>query len=152
MKFGFDVHGVLDTHNEVYSTITSALVAAGHEVHVITGAIQTPELTETLKLAGMSFTHWFSIAQYHIDKGDSEVKFVDGEPWMEDEVWNETKAQYCHEEGIRLLIDDSPVYGKYFDEKNSTIYLLQKDPRRPDFWDRMAELLPRFRDRPEEAA
>ena len=57
MKFGFDVHGVLDTHHEVYSTITAALVTAGHEVHVITGAVKTPELSEQLKVAGISYTH-----------------------------------------------------------------------------------------------
>lgn len=146
MKFGFDVHGVVDTHCDVYAALSSALVAAGHEVHVITGAIMSPELDAILKKAGVNYTHFFSIAQYHMDKGEDEVKWVDGEPWMDDEVWNRTKADYCRREGIRLLIDDSPVYGRYFED---TIYLLQKDPRRPDFWNTLAELLPRFRSRPD---
>jgi len=146
MKFGFDVHGVVDTHSDVYAAISAALVVAGHEVHVITGAVMSPELDAILKKAGVTYTHFFSIAQHHMDKGEDEVKWVNGEPWMDDEIWNRTKAEYCHKEGIRLLIDDSPVYGQYFED---TIYLLQKDPRRPDFWNRMAEILPRFRSRPE---
>ena len=142
MKFGFDVHGVLDTHHKVYSTITAALVAAGHEVHVITGAIQDEKLSQQLKDTGIVWTHWFSIAQYHMDIG-GEVLWKNGEPWMDDELWNRTKADYCAREGISTLIDDSPVYGSYFGE--DTIYLLQKDPRRPDFWDRLGSLLPRVR-------
>ncbi len=134
MKFGFDVHGVVDTHCDIYATITAALVAAGHEVHVITGAVMSPELEGILKDSGVTYTHFFSIAQFHMDKGD-------------DEVWNRTKADYCHREAINVLIDDSPVYGQFFDK--DTIYLLQKDPRRSDFWKMLAELLPRFRSRPE---
>lgn len=145
MKFGFDVHGVLDTHCDIYSAITSALVAAGHEVHVITGAVMSQKLDELLKKSGVTYTHFFSIAQYHMDKGEDEVTWVDGSPWMEEEVWNKTKAEYCKAEGIRMLIDDSPVYGQYFED---TIYLLQKDPRRPKFWNTLAEMLPRFRSRP----
>ena len=95
MKFGFDVHGVVDTHCDIYATITAALVAAGHEVHVITGAVMSHELEGILKESGVTYTNFFSIAQYHMDKGDNEVKWVDGEPWMDDEVWNRTKADYC---------------------------------------------------------
>jgi len=138
MKFGFDVHGVLDTHTEVYGVITTALVEAGHEVHVITGEIYSDDLGSRLRANGVAWTHWFSITQYHIDEEDVEVMWKDGQPWMDAEVWNRTKSDYCQEQGIKMLIDDSPVYGKYFDR--GTIYLLQKDPRHPDFWERMAEL------------
>jgi hypothetical protein len=133
MKFGFDVHGVLDTHREVYAAITQALVAAGHEVHVVTGKIQDAEETKMLEDAGIKFTHWFSVARYHEEKGEHEVRWVNGDPWMDDEVWNRTKAQYCHEQGIRMLFDDSPFYGQYFNE--DTIFLLQRDPQRARFWE-----------------
>lgn len=141
MKFGFDVHGVLDTHTEVYAAITTALVEAGHEVHVITGEVYNETLGSKLRESGVAWTHWFSIAEYHIRKGNVEVRWVNGEPWMDAGAWNCTKARYCREEGIRLLIDDSPVYGQYFGP--STIYLLQKDPRHPDFWENLANMLPK---------
>ena len=132
MKFGFDIHGVLDTHPEVYAAMTQALVAAGHEVHVITGAVWTEAMEESLTSKGIEWTHFFSITTYHEEKGDVEVRWVDGKPWMDSDVWNETKAVYCREENIAWLIDDSPVYGKYFDDAN--IYVLQRDPREVERW------------------
>ena len=133
MKFGFDVHGVLDTHKEIYAAVTSSLLASGHEVHVITGKIQCEEETLMLKEAGIAFTHWFSVAEYHEKKGEHEVRWVKGDPWMDDDIWNRTKAQYCREQGIASLIDDSPVYGQYFD--GDCIYLLQRDPKQARFWE-----------------
>ncbi len=136
MKFGFDIHGVVDTHPEVYAAITKALEEAGHEVHVITGAQRTPELEFRLQDLGIRYTHWFSIVQYHLDKGDIDVKFVDGQPWMDREAWNRTKAEYCEEAGIDLVIDDSPIYGSYFTGK--CLYLLQKDPKAQETWMHLA--------------
>jgi len=132
VKFGFDVHGVVDTHPEVYSALTKALVDAGHEVHIITGAQQAPELKNKLIEAKIWWTHWFSIVQYHLDRGDCDVKFVDGQPWMDKEIWNRTKALYCEREGIDMMIDDSPIYGSYFMGK--CLYLLQKDQRAQATW------------------
>ena len=132
MKFGFDVHGVVDTHPEVYSAMTKALAEAGHEVHIITGAQRTPEREFHLQEVGIRYTHWFSIVQYHLDKGEVDVKFVDGQPWMNKEIWNRTKAEYCEREGISLMLDDSPVYGSYF--TGECLYLLQKDQKAQETW------------------
>ncbi len=133
MKFGFDIHGVLDTHPQVYAAMTQALVAAGHEVHIVTGKIKDEEEVDMLLKLGISWTHWFSVAQYHIDLGTHKVWFKKGKPWMDADVWNRTKADYCHEQNIMWLVDDSPVYGKHFDQK--TVYALQRDPARADAWD-----------------
>ena len=132
MKFGFDVHGVLDTYPEVYSALTMSLMKAGHEVHVITGIQKTPELTAQLEEAGIVWSHWFSIVQYHLDRGDVVVKFEGDQPWMDREVWNRTKAEYCERMQIDLMIDDSPVYGSYF--MGRTIYCLQKNPQAQEAW------------------
>ena len=132
MKFGFDVHGVTDTYPEIYSALTGALVANGHEVHIITGALYTDELGDKLRKFNIRWTHWFSIVQYHLDLGDAEVKFVDGQPWMEREIWNLTKAEYCEREGISLMVDDSPVYGSYF--TGNCVYLLQKNQKAQEAW------------------
>lgn len=132
MKFGFDIHGVLDTHPEVYAAMTQALVAAGHEVHVITGAVWTQETDDQLKEFGIEWTHFFSITTYHEEKGEIEVKWVDGKPYMDADAWNCTKAEYCRDNDIAWLIDDSPVYGKHFDDAN--IYVLQRDPSATERW------------------
>lgn len=132
MKFGFDVHGVLDTHPEIYSALTVALMKHGHEVHVITGIQKTPEIIKQLEEAGICWSHWFSIVQYHLDKGDVMVRFEGDQPWMDREVWNRTKAEYCERVGIDLMIDDSPIYGSYFTGK--TVYCLQKSPKSQEAW------------------
>jgi hypothetical protein len=132
VKFGFDVHGVVDTHHEVYAAMTSALVDAGHEVHIVTGNQETPELVAELTGKGIRWTHWFSIVQYHLDRGDIEVRFEGGQPWMDKEIWNRTKAEYCEGIGLSLMIDDSPVYGSYF--LGQTIYCLQKHPKAQEAW------------------
>jgi hypothetical protein len=133
MKYGWDLHGVLDTYPEIYGPMTRALVAAGHEVHVITGASQTEEVESKLKEMGIEWTHFFSITDYHEKRGDVEIRWVDGKPWMDADVWNRTKGDYCREVGIAWLIDDSPVYGKYFDGDN--VYVLQRDPRDKERWE-----------------
>ena len=51
---------------------------------------------------------------------------------MDKEIWNRTKAEYCAEAGIDMMIDDSPVYGSYFTGK--CLYLLQKDQRAQEVW------------------
>ena len=132
MKFGFDVHGVLDTHPGIYAAITAALVAAEHEVHVVTGHQETPELVDKLSSFGIRWTHWFSIVQYHLDLGEVEVIFEGKQPWMDKEVWNHTKAEYCERVRLDLLIDDSPIYGSYFMGK--TVYCLQQNPKAQEAW------------------
>lgn len=97
----------------------------GYEVHIITGTLAIDDLIEDLRSKGIAWTHWFSIVQYHLDKGDVVVKFVDDQPWMNKEVWNRTKTLYCVEEEIDMVFDDSPVYGSYFNDR--CLYLLQKD-------------------------
>ncbi len=135
MKLGLDYHGCANTHTEVYSQLTQALIDAGHEVHIITGVLETPEVVEELQSKGIRWTHWFSITQYHLDLGIFEVKWVDDTPRLSASVWDKTKAVYCASVGIDLHIDDSPVYGQFFTGK--TTYLLQKNPKWQEFWAKM---------------
>lgn len=140
MKFGFDYHGVLDTHPDLYACVTAALVQAGHEVHIITGLPETAELTKQLAFPvgsrGIKWTHWFSIVDYHLKLGRYEIRFDGDQPWMAREIWDRTKAEYCDREEIDLMIDDSPTYGSYFTGK--TVFLLQKNQRYQEVWMNLA--------------
>jgi hypothetical protein len=136
MKFGFDFHGVLDTHQELYAALTKALITMGHEIHVVTGHRWTPEIEEMLTTRGIFWTHWFSIVDYHINLGEHKVIFEGDQPWMDAEVWNRAKAEYCEREGIDLMIDDSPVYGSHF--TGTTVYCLQKNLSAQEVWMRLA--------------
>lgn len=124
LKFGFDIHGVLDTKPRFYSLLTKRLVSLGHEVHIITGAHRTDSLIGELDSYGIEWTHFFSIADYHVSIGTS-IEYSDtNNPWMSSDKWDRTKADYCKLNKIDLHIDDSEVYGKYF---TSTVYVQIKN-------------------------
>lgn len=110
MKIGIDLHGVAFSCPEFFSTIGELLINAGHEVHIITGAIYSDELEAKMKknglIKGKSYSHFFSIVQHHIDLGH-KVKYDErGNPWMDEDLWNKTKSEYCHENEILLHFDD----------------------------------------------
>lgn len=51
---------------------------------------------------------------YHEKLGTKINYDKNGDPWIDPELWDKTKAEYCQREKITLHIDDSPVYGKHF--------------------------------------
>lgn len=124
MKFGFDIHGVLDTKPKFYANMTKRLISLGHEVHVITGGMDTKELRDELKSYGIEWTYLFSIPDYHTSIGN-EVEYTEsGNTWMDATEWDKTKGEYCDRHDIDLHIDDTERYAKYF---NDTVYLLVRN-------------------------
>jgi ADP-ribose pyrophosphatase YjhB (NUDIX family) len=114
IKIGIDVHGVVDTAPHFFSELSRLLVENGHEVHILTGAEQTDELEYELKhVMKLTWTHFFSTTTFHKNSG-TEITYIDGNPYMDNKIWNRAKSTYCRENGIQLHIDDSDVYGKYF--------------------------------------
>lgn len=114
MKIGIDVHGVADANPHLFSELSRMLVENGHEVHVLTGAEYTEALEHEIRnILGLSFTHFFSTTSHHKKIG-TEITYIDGNPYMDNKIWNRAKAEYCRKHGIQLHIDDSDVYGKYF--------------------------------------
>ena len=114
MKLGLDIHGVIDKYPEAFAAVSKAMVAAGHEVHIITGPYDSPELRADLERFGIVFTHFFSMAGYHQDIGTPIRHDERGRPWLDDELWNKTKGEYCEQVGIDLHIDDSDDYWRHF--------------------------------------
>lgn len=114
MRFGFDIHGVIDAEPRFFSELTEDLIKEGHEVHILTGHRITAELRKELASLQIRWTKLFSITDHHIESG-TEVTFDEkGNPWIEDELWDKTKADYCKDNEIVFHIDDSKVYGDYF--------------------------------------
>ena len=114
MKFGLDHDGVISAKPEVFAALSSALVAAGHEVHVLTGNRGTPEFIESMMTQGIEFTHFFSISDFHHKIGTPMTGYETNETRFDERLWNRTKGDYCREHGIDLHIDDSEEYGKHF--------------------------------------
>lgn len=114
IRLGIDIHGVSDADIPFFSELSKLLVKNGHEVHILTGSEQSPELERHLaEDLGLRWTHFFSITTHHKERGMA-IEYIGGNPFMDEETWNATKAAYCEKHGIQLHIDDSPVYGRHF--------------------------------------
>ncbi len=114
IKIGIDVHGVLDTAPHFFAKLSRLLVQNGHEVHILTGAEKTETLEKYLKeTLGLSWTHFFSVTSFHKEAG-TEITYIYGNPYMDNQIWNRAKSKYCIENSIQLHIDDSDTYGKHF--------------------------------------
>lgn len=113
MKFGLDIHGVSDTNPKFFSEFSALMVANGHEIHVITGP-KFEKVEQTLKDAGIKFTHFFSIVEEEEKNGVTIRYDENGDPFMDAEIWNRSKAKYCKLHGIDLHFDDSDKYGEHF--------------------------------------
>lgn len=125
LRIGLDIHGVIDSKPKFFSKYSIRLRAIGHTVYIITGAKITPKLIEKLRNYGMEWDYLLSITDYHVAKKITAVRFDDnGDPWMDQDTWDATKAHICKENKIDILIDDSNIYGKYINKISpDTVYL-----------------------------
>ena len=105
IKLGLDIHGVID-QNPIFEQLARSGL---FEVHIVTGIKE--ELDDEVNFP---YDKWFSIHQECLDQG-IPVEYDDqNRPWVNPAIWDKMKAQYCEREGINLMIDDSPSYGKHF--------------------------------------
>lgn len=114
-KLGLDIHGVIDSLPEVFSFLSKAVVDAGGEVHILTGS-KIEQAKEELKKYNITYTHLFSIQDYHEKLGTptkgTHPKY--GFPMIDDDAWDLTKGDYCRKHNISIHIDDTLVYNENF--------------------------------------
>lgn len=115
MKVAIDVHGTIDTCPKFFSKLVALLKAFGAEIHITTGVPDTPKLREQLDNWGIKYDKIFSITNYHQEIGTPIEWDEKGHPHIDESEWDSTKGEYCKRTGIDLAIDDSKVYGIYFD-------------------------------------
>jgi len=133
MKIGFDVHGVTDTFPAFQEMIRRYIDDPDVEVHIITGATRERSEHEIRHIIDMDrIDGFFSITEHLEARPDIEVKWIDGLPWADETAWNNAKADYCYENQIDILFDDSPIYSETFAEIN-TIYCQVHNPARKKF-------------------
>ena len=114
MKIGLDIHGVLTSNPRFFSVLSQLAVSQGHELHILTGSMLTNTKIEELSDYGAVWTHLFSISDYHRHLG-TPITFSDpNNPWIEEGLWNKTKAEYCYKHSIDFHIDDTQKYGEFF--------------------------------------
>lgn len=114
MKIGLDYHCVINHDPKFFSELSKAIIAAGGQIHIMTGSRITPELEQELINLGMSWMKLFSIADYCKESGYDMWEDADGRPWVDENLWNQAKAIYAEEQGLDLVMDDTAVYGNYF--------------------------------------
>ena len=122
LKIGVDLHGVATDAKEFFQVFTKTMVAAGHEVHIITGPRVTEKLKQEIKDLDLSFTHVFSITDHHLAVGTPIEFDAHGNPFMDDYLWDRTKADYCLQMGISLHLDDSDAYNYFFKTPYARFY------------------------------
>jgi len=115
MKIALDIHGVCDNAPEFFSLISKLLVGDGHEVHILTGRRESDGAVKEINELNISYTHFFSIADYHTNNGTEMHDDENGNPWMDGDVWDRTKGDYCKDNKIDFCIDDTERYNKYFE-------------------------------------
>lgn len=113
-KLGLDLHGVSDKIPEFFSLISKLMVENGHEVHIMTGEHIGGTLHKQLEDCGLYYTHIFSIADWHKEKGTQMRYDSEGNPWMDANDWDSSKGNYAEEKGLNLVIDDTVRYSSYF--------------------------------------
>ena len=115
IKIGLDIHGVCDMAPEFFSLISKLLVDNNHEVHILTGRRESDGAMKEIHDLNISYTHFFSIADHHEKVGTKMHDDDRGRPWMDDEIWDRTKGDYCRDNEIDFCIDDTERYGQYFE-------------------------------------
>lgn len=122
LKIGLDIHGICDANPEFFSELSRLFVNAGHNVHILTGRRVSDGALEEIESLGLSYTHFFSISDYHVEIGTKVWEDDEGNPWLEGELWDRTKGDYCAKHQIDFHIDDTARYGDYF----KTTFMLSK--------------------------
>lgn len=130
MKVAFDIHGVTDTFPAFQEMIYRYMATDDVEVHIVTGSTfeqSKKDLGDLINLDNVD--GFFSITDYLESRLDVEVKWIDGLPWADENAWNNAKADYCYENSIDIMFDDSPIYADTFADIK-TIYCQIHNPTR----------------------
>lgn len=131
LRIGLDIHGVIQERQPFFKELCSMFVGNGHEVHIITGPTiekARRELYEMGFAQHMHFTHLFSITSHHESIGSTITYDNEGNPFMEEYLWDKTKAEYCIKNKIDLHLDDTDSYGYFFKTPFARFYSKNKRP------------------------
>jgi len=112
-----DLHGVITANPEFFAMLTRSLKKDGWAIHIATGShIKEQGIEEQLKEYGVVYTNLFSISDHHRNNKTEGMWYDEkGDPWVSDEDWDKTKAEYCKENCIAFCIDDTARYANHFE-------------------------------------
>ena len=113
MKIGLDYHGVISSSPEFFAVMSKLFIDNGHEVHIITGNDVDIDFLRKIESLNIKYTNIFSIVGYQKKLG-TQIEWKEDGPWMNKEIWDRAKSEYCKKHRIDLMIDDTSRYGEYF--------------------------------------
>ena len=114
LKIGLDIHGVIDTYPYYFKKLSEFYISCDFEVHIITGAQKTKELTNLLNNFEIQYTHFFSISDYLIKNGFKHHFSSSNNPWFDEEVWICQKGDYAKRVNLNIHYDDTLEYKSFF--------------------------------------
>lgn len=114
MKIGIDIHGVGNKLPEFFSELSRLFIESGGEIHIMIGKMKSHGAIDEIENLGIKYTHFFSVADHHRELGTKMWYDKKGNPWVSNEDWDKTKAEYAKKHGLDVVIDDTHRYHKYF--------------------------------------
>ena len=112
MKFGIDYHGVITSNPTFFKKFNALLLQNHHIVTVLSGG-HFKDVQSYLTQYNIPFSNIFSLLDM-FQKRNMVTFYPDGSFFVADNLWNSAKAKYCLEQHIDIHIDDSILYGTYF--------------------------------------
>lgn len=128
MKIGIDYHGVISSDPEFFKKFTAAALKKNHSIVVLSGA-SVQDVKAYLEAHQISFSSVYSLLDDFKNRGLVQF-YEDGSFFVNNDIWNRAKAKFCFENKIDVHIDDSMLYGAYF---QTPFCLYAKNPARCTF-------------------
>jgi len=112
-KIGLDFHGVISAMPDKFAVFCHQIRQKGISVYIISGGPRA-DIQKYLHQKGIEYDVIWAILDECEVRGTAKF-YDDGSFQVPTEIWNKAKAEYCISEGIKFHVDDSCIYGKYFE-------------------------------------
>lgn len=122
MIIGLDIHGVIDKHAGLFQHFAMEWKKNGDKIYIITGQSWN-EVKHTVHEAGIPYHGHFSIVDHHRNIKTEMSMDTKGRYWMDKEVWERSKGDYCERMHIDIHFDDSLEYGQYMPSSCTFVHI-----------------------------
>ena len=112
MKIGIDYHGVINSNPEFFKKFADSALKENHRIIILSGS-SADEVETYLTTYQIPFSEIYSLLDDFKRRGLVQF-YEDGSFFVNNDIWNKAKAKYCLEHKVDVHIDDSMLYGAYF--------------------------------------
>lgn len=112
LKISIDYHGVIDQNPSFFRIFTKKAINQEIQIYILSGGSKE-DVAKYLHNNDISYTHIFSLLD-NFKEQNLVTLSEDGNFFVSPDLWNQAKATFCLKEKIDFHIDDSAIYGQYF--------------------------------------